>query len=468
MKTNHRCLIAFVASLCFGCARDMYRIEISPENGALRRSVICWHEKGPDPPEMSALAEEELQRLEAIYGPRQTVDDGPKYRFEGLFHDALPNDVGGSGSYTHWQNPLGSLEYYVERFRGDDDLEAGLAARREAAATLADLIVGWAETELADKPGFAHLRRFLEHDLRRDLTNLGIYTWQSEAAAIYEEHVGGEFLVRALQYLVERDYLGPRDIPALYAAAVSDDFQPAARIVKRLVLRELKTNDRPPESLEWLGDPQRLKDSFANYVRTTDFYKERAAQRRRTGADGAEQEPPVPADVLAELRDDWLSHFEAPGDAATVELTLVTVVEPFATNGEWVGEAEKVRWSGQLERHRALPLVCFAAWSRPDGGAQKKHFGKIVLEGAELAQYVLWYEALPGEKRPQWDALLERLPTADDVAGAVRQFRFDGEPAYRPDVTEDQQPESRADEPRRLILQGLDANPSGSLDCKGG
>ena len=458
MQSGHRFAMAWATLLLAGCARHVYQIEIIPEDGAFRRVVTCWEERGHDPPEVAPLPEEQLQRLEAIYGKPQTVEDG-KRRFEGRFQDATPNDVGGAGSYTHWTTSLGSFSYYVERFRGEDDLEADLAPRREAADTLTDLVVGWAEAELAEQPGFDGLRDFLDRKLRRDLTNLGVYTWQAEAARIYEEQAGDEFVARVVQYLVERDYLGPRDLPAIYAAVTGDDFRPLAGLVQRVVVRELGADEPVPESLGWLGDAERLKASFEEYVRTTDLYQQRLAEWRREHADDPEQEPPEPADVIAQLGDQLFAHFEAPGAGAVVEVTLATQVEPFATNGQWNAQAGRVHWSRRLASHRALPSVCFAAWSRPDEEAQRKHFGKVVLDDAELAQYVLWYEALPDEKRPQWDALLERLPTVDDMAGAVRRFRFGGEPEYRPDLPEEQQPESRADEPRRLILHGLADNP---------
>ncbi len=459
MKSKLFAVTALAALLLAGCVQDVYQIEITPEDGAFRRVVTCWRERGHDPPELAPLPEEQLQRIEAAYDRRHTVDEGPKRRFEGRFENAMPDDVGGDGSYTRWTTSLGSLSYYVERFRGDDDLEADLAPRRKAADTLADLAVGWAESELAEQPGFGGLRDFLDHTLRRDLTNLGVYAWQAEAAKVYEEQVGEEFVVRFVQYLVERDYLGPRDVPAIYAA-VGDDFRPLAGLVKRVLVRELEADEPVPKSLRWLSDPQRLKASFEEYVRTTDVYEEHQAEWRREHAEDPEQEPPEPADAIAQLRDHLLAHREAPAAAAVVEVTLATEVEPLATNGQWDAEAGRVHWARRLARHRALPSVCFAAWSVPEGEAQKERFGKITLDGAELAQYVLWYEALPDDKGRQWDAFLDDLSPDDDLQRRLRRFRFDGEPEYRPDLPEDQQPESRADEPRRLILQGLGNNPS--------
>ena len=98
-----------------------------------------------------------------------------KHKFRGQFTDKLPNDVGGSGTFTHWESPLGSTSTYMERFRGEDDMVAHMQRRRQAADRIAELIGDWLTNQLRDADGFDRLEPFLKEQLGRDLTNVSYY-----------------------------------------------------------------------------------------------------------------------------------------------------------------------------------------------------------------------------------------------------------------------------------------------------
>ncbi len=53
--------------------------------------------------------------------------------FAGTFRKQTPADVGGAGRYSYFPNEMGNAWVYIERFRGDDDLENRLNQRRAAA-----------------------------------------------------------------------------------------------------------------------------------------------------------------------------------------------------------------------------------------------------------------------------------------------------------------------------------------------
>ena len=116
-----------------------------------------------------------------MYPPHSLTNDGLRYIARGEFTNELPADVGGAGAYTHLTNSLGEAGFYVERFRGNDDL-AGMTERRfKAADQLADLFIGWSRMELGQEPGYDQLHQFLDADFRRDLKNLGAYLWEGRA-----------------------------------------------------------------------------------------------------------------------------------------------------------------------------------------------------------------------------------------------------------------------------------------------
>jgi len=82
--------------------------------------------------------------------------------FRGRFSSRMPNDVGGHGSFTRWDTPLGSTAVYVERFRGTDDAAGELNCRQAAADSLVDLLIGWLEGEFKNDPEWPAILKFLE------------------------------------------------------------------------------------------------------------------------------------------------------------------------------------------------------------------------------------------------------------------------------------------------------------------
>lgn len=448
--------IMVAGMLLAGCARDVYEIEIQPQGDAFHRTLTAWHEDAGDRPKVSPLPEREIERLEKLYQQHTTVDDGKKHVFSGRFQGATPADVGGAGSYEHWSSALGTLSNYVERFGGDDDLVSELNRRRRRADQLVNLVIGWAESEWSDHPGFGGLRRFLDDQFRRDLKNIGVYAWTADAVSDYQDDAGRGFLVRVGQYLAERDYLAMTDLPAL-VRALDDDFAPVANLAQRVIARELgvEQGESIPESLAWLGNPDRLKASFDKHVRTTDLYKNRVAEWREEHSDNPGAEPPEPSDVAGSLLAEATVRFDVAADDL-VRVQVATDVKPFFTNGEWDASSGKVKWSEHLGKHPALPALVYAAWTRPDQEAQSKHFGRTILRGEQLAQYVLWHASLTEEQAGRWDEFVGGLEPDDNLAKAIRTFRFPGDPPADPDLPPKEQPPSLADTPRRLILKALE------------
>src|SRR5690606_23609990 len=146
-----------------------------------------------------------------------------KYTVSGTFSEALPPDLGGSGTYTNIQTVLGEAGFYAERFRGSDAPAEGVARRLRAADQLADLVLGWSKAALGSEPNYSNLHDFLDGDFRKDLRNLAVYSWTADVAAHFKPGAEEEFAGRVLQYLVERHYLQFSEVPALLQA-LDDDF----------------------------------------------------------------------------------------------------------------------------------------------------------------------------------------------------------------------------------------------------
>ncbi len=456
------------AFACAGCERDCFEIEIVPEGKEFQRKLTCWHEEGMGEPEgwtKSALPKPELGRLAGLYESRQTPDDAVKQTFVGRFTGATPADVGGAGSLTFFGSPFGSCSVYVERFRGNDDLEAELAKRRRVADQLTDLILGWLKAELGTEPGFKELHRFVDREFRRDLKNLGMYAWSADVAARYRTETGQEFLtetgqefiVRACQYLVERGYFTRKDIPALVRSVSCDQGGSALKLFQRLVARKMGVADSEPipKRLALLGDGKLLGASWTKYVEGTELFKARLAEWERQRKSNPDAERPTDATVLTELVADTLFKFELVVCRDTLKLRLVCRAKPFSTNGKWDEQAGAVTWSTTLAEHPSLPVVCFASWSQPNADAQTNRFGSVLLTGKSLAEYVIWYRALDDLERATWDEFIAGLRPGAALKPAVESFRFPGDP--KPDPAKpDKKPDSLADTPRGLILEALE------------
>jgi hypothetical protein len=449
-----RCGLVLVLVVA-GCDHDCFEIEVRPAADAFQRKLTCWH--AGDANEVSPLAAYRLERLGHLYPKCETPGTAVKQVFSGRFAERTPADVGGAGSYNHFTSPLGSAFSYVERFRGNDDLESRLAKRRRAAGALADLTVGWLEAELGRDPNFPKLKKFLAADFRRDLTNLGVYQFTGEVMEACRKGTDSESPLRAGLYLCERGYFSPGEIPLLYRALTSDDCRPLLEHVRRLLARKMGVaDDQPvPASLAFLSDLSTLRASLEKYIRSTDSFQKRLADWKSASKDRRSPSEPNPQEVAGELLSACFGFDDLSVTSDSLELRLFCGQKPYATNGTWDERAAAAAWSASLPCDRGLPAVCFALWSKPDRAAQQAHFGKIVLGEANLAQYVIWYRGLKPEETRQWDEFVGGLKPGPGLKAAVAAFRFAADP--KPDPKKPKEfVASLADTPRGLILRGLE------------
>ena len=199
MKMYSLLIVLVLAALATGCPRNQYVIEMKPAGSVLERKLTCWREDGTDTnghPNFQDFPKEELASLTALFPKHETAEDGRKHIFHGEVGDRSPNDVGGQGSYSSFGTSLGTAFSYVERFRGQDDLNAKFERRLKAADQLVDLFIGWSEAELGQHPNFETLRRFLNDAFRKDVKNLSFYGWVRDVSAGDKPEADEELIVR--------------------------------------------------------------------------------------------------------------------------------------------------------------------------------------------------------------------------------------------------------------------------------
>jgi hypothetical protein len=440
--------------LAAGCEHDCYEIEVRPDGAEFQRQLTAWHLGGKDDKEVQPLAADKIAQLAKLYAEQKTADGGKKQVFVGRFADGTPQDVGGAGHYLHLVSPAGSSSCYAERFRGNDDLEGQLAARRKAADQLTDLLIGWLEVELGKEPNFPQLKKFLDQDLRRDLKNLGLYEWTNNVKAAGSLETNGEGYVRAAMYLCERGYFTPADIPRLARALDDDEYEALLAFMRGLLARKLGVDAATP-ALGFMENPDKWLASFRAYVGKTELYKQHLAEweAKREQNPALDNKRPQPEDFAGSLLIDVFAAMDSPQllgfDGDWLKMTLFCPAKPYATNGQWDDKSGSASWSGDLSAGHALPMFCFAAWSEPNKEYQEKHFGKVMLADDALAEYVAWHCGLTPDEAREWEQFITGLKPGPEWEKAVRAFRFstDPKPSDKPDV----KTPSLADVPRGLL-----------------
>ncbi len=457
--------LVLVAATC-GCSSHYYEIVLRPEGDAIERQLTCWKQQNSTKI-LEDFPRDRLEKIASAYSAVPTEKLKQKHSFSGRFVGKMPDDMGGSGTYTRWVCPFGTAAAYMERFGGNDNVAQQIKDRQQAANRLVDLGIGWLEAELAGESKWGDLRRFLDTHVRHDLENL---SYMFVVAAGLPQDLATDppvlgknaastvrattFWIRMLQYLVERGYVQPRDLPSILR---SDDslFLP---LIERLVAQKLgMADDAPrPAALAFLVSPEMAKASLDRYLRTTPEFLELERAWREKKSKAADESPHEPAQVLGELFQKAFFEISFEDDTK-LNVVLACGEPPTATNGIWDDNKRQIAWKTTQNGNQGLPTFMYAMWSVPIAEAQIKQFGKCVLTGENLYAYVMWYGSLSKKEAIEWDAFLATLQPGGDLPASLKQFRFSDDPPLPTDLSEPK-PSSLADEPRRLILTGLSSS----------
>jgi hypothetical protein len=431
--------LAAMALVVAGCPHNQYIVELKPRGNSIERTLVFYREDGVNTntggPNYEPFDAAELVAITSLYPAQGVNNEGQRYTARGGFSHKLPDDVGGAGFYTNLATCLGEAGFYVERFRGDDDL-AGMADRRfKAADRLMDLIEGWSQAELGQEPGYDKLRQFLDVDFRRDLKNLSEYGWDGRLAGAYKTDAILEFAARFGQYLFERGYFTMGEVPRLFTDAAGENQQGLLQMIQRLVARKMGVPETAPvpASLNFLADETTLEKSFNKYAAGTDFYRAKLKQWEEDRKLKPDTKQPDPSEVAGDAVGDLIefdSDLFGQPDHLAVRLSLPS--PPVHSNGRWDETRRQVVWETEIEDRTSashVPFFCYASWVKADDQYQIKHFGKVVITGDELTQYCLWRSSQDEKEGGEWDAFIASLRAGSGLAERIDAFRFSGEAA---------------------------------------
>ena len=468
-------VLCAVLAAATGCDHDLYTIRMTPRDGGMDRSLEVTHVTGPQKKDAALvpLSQEEVQRLSNLYST--TKSGRSSVTFSGMFGERLPGDLGDRrGWYTEFAAPMGSLRVYTESIRGDDDLAGGIEKNFKGIDRSVDLQIGFAKAQFGKDPAYGRLEQFLDREFRKDLKNLLMQAWLASAQDNHIEDGQNrrpapeiETAARAAQYLMDRGYFKPKDVPPFVKGLTgTDDEKNAAFKVfwRAFVLNKLALPDSPIR--KWLlampDHSEQVQKTFEEYVSKLPEYRqavERAKKEKKAATGPTPQEwlssdfGDLPADFFHCLIPVFLGKDDA------IEIELACDSPPLATNGHWDAAGKKVTWTLREDKKPTVPLQPFAIWAQADEKFQKRHFGKMVLEEQGLAMFCFWREGLWPLQRKEMDEFLSKQVPGKEQIDQLRNFRF-SEAALAP-VPPATQPTSQAEdqpvEGIKLILNGLEA-----------
>lgn len=381
-----------------GCSAVTWNVTMTPSEHGFKRSTVVINAPKKQPP------------------------------VESVVTDKTPQDVGGAGRCQRWSDSLGSASVYLERFRGDDDAAAQLAAIGRIADQLDSLAAGWFEHELGKEPGWPKLKTFIDGDLRSDLHNIGVYLWLGRSADASAQQT----LSRVALYLIERGYFEPAQLPRLSAALRNSaiDHRAVAELMQhlqRLVARHMGVGDDEPipASLDFLATPDKFVASFTSWYHTTPQYQQELAKWRAKHPNDDEDEMYL---ALRDPKSDatlgdamGLAIFAEEHD---VKLTIESTTKPLHTNGAFDADQSTLIWTHQMNQKLTAPAVFYAVWATPNAATQQQHLGRVALRGDALMNYQLWRASLDADLQKQWDDFIASLTPGDDMAAKLDAFAF--------------------------------------------
>jgi hypothetical protein len=411
---------------------DEYTIEMTPRCRAVSRSISVTL-PGSQP---TTAQSQMLDRIRAAYSESLPTTQERETIRRGMFGSRLPNDVGNAGTYLGIETRMGTAVFYVERFRGNDDVCGEFQRRLAMTDRLIDLMIGFLREQVKDPKGAAVLTGLLDGEVRKDARNVVLYYWMADVQAhtttMPSMNPYNDAMARVTQYLVDHGYAKPESLPTLYRATTNEQAAPFLREI--IAAKTGASRETVAAWMSFMDDPDAAGKAFAEYLTKTDEYKKLLAETPATQPDTQPSEPD-PFDVLTNLIPLRIQP-EYPEDLLLVRMNTTT--RPNASNGEYVeGDGETpaapgVVWKLQLPRlpdpkPKQLsdpPQIIWALLATPNDDYQRSHLGEVKCDGNNLLEYCLWYRSLSDAERAQWDKAIEAL--TPETAQSLRKFTFAG------------------------------------------
>jgi hypothetical protein len=428
-------------ALLAGCQNRQIRVEMAVTGEGTSRAFAS-----------NTLAKEDVERLKTVYASTPESDEATGgQRFAGTFGGDLPNEVGNRNGTSEVRTRLGTTRFYFETFAEPSDEWSSLRQRIDAGELWVRLFGRWAERGIRDTSKREAWRQFVGSTLVPLSTELAVM-WganSSSAQALRveqqlrrnddrrpltdEERLLGRTALPMLLVVADAGLLTPDEVHRLLLVGADANATKAERdwvmeqVGKPALLRMVQRFRPETTSLKnvswtslalnfWLW--AQTSPDRNDLLLASPIISESDKEALRKGASMVTLPPPFGIDPLT-------------GPTKTdAEVRLATGERPFVTNGEWLEESGEVRFRHGFvpasRRTSLTPPYFFAAWSEPDVAVQVKLFGSVVVSGASLGEYGMWFESLPKPLQARWEAALDALEV-EGRADGLRAIRVEFE-----------------------------------------
>lgn len=446
MRRAFLAFLSVLAGLLLQGCNDHYHLELTPQGESMARRLSAYRlvERKKKEPKVEAPGDKCLAALAKTYGKDGEKGPGEVRVFRAEIKDRWTNVQGGHAEFARYASDLGTVFYYTENLTGDAHLAEDLEFRMKAADLLVAVLKEWFERELKDEPKQAALAGWLDKNFRSDLKNVCVYARIADVGNKPPEGVDDAH-AKLLNYLYENEYFtrqeGPRLLRALVNLESGEGEGAIFAWLQRFVARRMGVADTQPvpESLAFLGSRSKLLASANAHIYKTEAFRKayeyvkEQAKRQNPEQFTEPMAPPNPGDGMAVIlilsmmagQSNWASFLSPEKPAWSAALALP--VEPFVTNGSWDGEKKQVRWGDPNKDDKGIRFV-YAGWCEPSE-RQTARFGKVLLDGARLGAYALWFQALHESERAEWAAFVDTVRPGGDLKKALETFRFKAEQA---------------------------------------
>ncbi|MEZ5940341.1 MAG: hypothetical protein R3C18_03045 [Planctomycetaceae bacterium] len=401
-----------VAGVISGCTRQEYvvEMEISEDGTASRNVVVTLASEG------KGISKEERELIAGLYAGGKNDSDDKSIDVTASFKGNLPGDVGGSGRVVRYETSLGSVVQYRERFRSTHDFESLINKRLDAVDELCEFLADWGEAEAKDEQTRSDVRDFLTGQVRADLRNLALYVLFAQARGTGDKEFmnSEEFPARVLFFLSEHGYMTNEFLPHLNRGAgeSSDGIKLVADIL----------------SLKYQVTHGRLLADDLPVLRTAQDAEVSLRQFAAKTPNVAKLAEGDPLEGMGKL---MMRTIGAPmSDHDELTVFVKSESKPIETNGDWDEKSGEVSWEHLIEVPgnpvmNVIPAFCYASWSFPNDEAQRRQFGRVILKGQPLGEYVMWRNSLTVGESVDWKLFLLSLKPEDDLIKRVKEFQFE-------------------------------------------
>ncbi|MCA9031687.1 MAG: hypothetical protein KDA66_12815 [Planctomycetaceae bacterium] len=384
-------------------------MEISEDGTANRNVVVTLASEG------KGISKEERELIAGLYAGGKNDSDDKSIDVTASFKEKLPGDVGGNGCIERLETTLGSVVHYRERFRSTHDFEGLIQKRLHAVDELCAFLADWAQSEANDEQVGRDVHEFVSETVRKDMRNLAMYVLfaQVRMSGDPEYSESQDFLVRIIQFLSERDYV-PAPMMAWLSRSNSDSSDGISYFAKLFGGKYQQVYGRSLiEDIPLLEVAQDAESSLRRFAAKT------PAVAKLSSGDSLEG---IGALMM-------LAIGEPLNDCDELMVIVRAKSKPFETNGDWDDESGEVSWEHKIEVPgnsvvNVFPALCYASWSFPNQDAQTQLFGRVLLEGKPLGEYVQWRKSLTVGESTDWKLFLLSLKPADDITRRIGEFRF--------------------------------------------